>query len=134
VQPGRDPLGRDPLLVEHLAADALGEALQRGRALAKRAHDALADRDIIVDYVALGEAPLRKAHLVGAGDPDGAPGDVQFQRIRHAPNLTPGAPPLADVSPLRQRAGPPAPGDRRGAPAPGEAAGGRAGPAPRGPP
>ena len=62
-----DPLGPllgHALLVDHLALDAVREAAQLRRPLVERAHDPLADREVVVDEVALRLLPRRKEHLV----------------------------------------------------------------------
>ncbi len=62
-----DPLRtlfRHPLLVDLLALDAVGETPQLGRPLVQRAHDAVPDRDVVVDEVALRLLRLREEHLV----------------------------------------------------------------------
>ena len=74
VPPGRerdarrlDPLGPllgHALLVDHLALDAVREAAQLRRPLVERAHDPLADREVVLDEVALRLLPRRKEHLV----------------------------------------------------------------------
>ena len=53
---GLDPLGPllgHALLVDLLALDPVREAAQLGRPLAQRPHDPVADRDVVVDEVAL---------------------------------------------------------------------------------
>ena len=69
---GLDPLGRalrQPLLVDLLAADALGIAVQHARPLAQRPHDPVAHRQVVLDQVELGLATRREVHAVGVADP-----------------------------------------------------------------
>src|SRR5262249_1636477 len=56
------------------------KALQRRWSIAERAHDAVADRTVVVEDVALREAATRKVDLVGAGQPHRAPGDLHLHR------------------------------------------------------
>ena len=94
-----DPLGAllgHPLLVDLLALDPVGKAPQLGRPLAQRAHDALADREVVADEVALRVARGRKQHLVGVRDLDDTLPDLDLDerrghranRIRRAPSST----------------------------------------------
>ena len=91
AHPVGHPLGR-VLLVELLALDALGEALERHRPVADVVHERVADRDDVGREVALGDAG------VGPHDPVGAaqahltravgPLDLHHLRVRHAASLT----------------------------------------------
>ena len=69
---------RDVLLEEELALDAVGKSLHRQRPLPNvRQHDR-SDADVVVDELTLGEAALRKEHLLEIRDgelpaPDGRP-------------------------------------------------------------
>src|SRR5665213_1599308 len=68
---GLEPLGvvlRDPLLVDRLALDAVGESLQRARPLEERMHDARTYRQVVVDQVELGLATTGEVDLLGVGD------------------------------------------------------------------
>jgi hypothetical protein len=57
----------------HAGLHALGPPLQRGRAVAQGADDAVADRDVVLDDLELGDLRSvlgrRVDHPVGAGDP-----------------------------------------------------------------
>src|SRR5205814_837713 len=77
-----------PLLEERLAAHALGEALQGRRPLVQRPQDAVTDRDVVLDHVALGVPLLGKAHPVSAGDPQRPSGDLDLARLAHEPHPT----------------------------------------------
>jgi hypothetical protein len=80
---------RDALLVDLLAIDAVGEALQMARTIPqRREHRAASDGAVVVDEPSLGagRTQLREVHLVGIGQPDGDPVDVDFLRWRsHSP-------------------------------------------------
>ena len=84
---GLDPLGPllgHTLLVDHLALDAVGEAAQLRRPLVERAHDPVADREVVLDEVALRLLPGRKEHLVRVRHLDGAAADLELdERGRH---------------------------------------------------
>ena len=71
LDPVRRALGQ-PLLVDLLAVDALGIAVQHARPLAQRADDAVPDRQVVVDEVELGLAARREVHPVGIADAHGA--------------------------------------------------------------
>jgi hypothetical protein len=65
---GLDPVGAllgNPLLVDRLAVDPVGEAAKLRRPLVQRAHDPLPHGDVVVDEVALRVPRLGKQHLVG---------------------------------------------------------------------
>ena len=90
--PGRlDPFGTllgDALLVDLLARDPVRKPPQLGGPLAERADDSLADREVVVDEVALRVPGVGKQHLVGVRDLDGAPADLQLDERRgHAMTL-----------------------------------------------
>jgi hypothetical protein len=70
--------GRDALLEEHLALDAVREALEGGRAVVEGAHDPVADRQVVLEDVPLGVTPLREDDLVRAAQPDRAAGDLDL--------------------------------------------------------
>ncbi len=95
VPPGREghPGGLDPfgpllgnaLLVDRLAGDAVGEAAKLRRALVQRAHDPLADRDVVLREVALRLPRLREEHLVGVRQLDEPLPHLELdERARHA--------------------------------------------------
>ena len=72
---------RNPLLVDLLAVDAVGEALQMGRAVSQRGqHRARRDGAVVLDELPLGavRSQLREVHLVRVGQPDLDPVDVDF--------------------------------------------------------
>jgi hypothetical protein len=98
---------RDPLLEEGVAAALLAgrhddarvhplrPALERGRPQRERAHDAVADRDVVLDDVELGDRGrvlrAREDHAVGAGDahlPVTGLDDCRFG-CGHAPEVVP---------------------------------------------
>src|SRR5690606_14895780 len=84
---GGDPVGHalgGALLVEPLAGDAVGVALEGGGPLAQGAQQAGGDRLVVARHVQLGVAALREEDLVRAGDPHGPAGHVQFHRLSHA--------------------------------------------------
>ena len=87
-QPVRRALGH-PLLEERRSAGALGEALHEHGAPAHRAHQRLGDGDVVADEVELGLAPLGEEHLVRAGDPDLAPGQLEHLGVVGAHAGTP---------------------------------------------
>ena len=64
LDPVRPLLGH-PLLVDHLALDAVRKAAELRRPLAQRPHDPLADREVVADEIELRLAAGRKEHLVG---------------------------------------------------------------------
>ncbi len=106
----RDTRGLDPLrpllghtlLVDHLALDAVREAAQLRRALVERAHDPVADREVVLDEVALRLLPGRKEHLVRVRHLDGAAADLELdERGRHLREPYPCVPAAA----RRDRAG-----------------------------
>ena len=57
---------REPLLVDLLAVDAVGEAVQHARPLAQRADDPVADAQVVAGEVELGLAARREVDPVGA--------------------------------------------------------------------
>ena len=65
-----------------LPGRAVGEALQQRRPIADRAHERLADGDVVAGEVELGLAVLREHHLARAGDRDRATARVQLQGWR----------------------------------------------------
>src|SRR5581483_3565145 len=78
------PLLGHALLPDDLAADALGLPLQLARPLVQRAHDAVADRDEVVDEVELRLAARREVHLVRVRHLDGAAPELELdERRRH---------------------------------------------------
>ena len=80
-----DPLGPllgHALLVDLLALDPVREAAQLGRPLAQRPHDALADREVVADEVALGVPRGREQHLVGVRDLDDTLPDLDLDERR----------------------------------------------------
>ena len=69
---GLDPVGPllgHALLVDLLALDPVREAAELRRPLVQRAHDPLADREVVVDEVALRLPGCREQHLVGVRAP-----------------------------------------------------------------
>ena len=82
------PLLGDALLVDLLARDPVREAPQLGRPLAERADDPVADREVVVDEVALRVPGVGEQHLVGVRDLDGALADLELDERRgHGPTL-----------------------------------------------
>ena len=80
-----DPLGAllgHALLVDLLALDPVREAAELRRPLAQRADDALADREVVVDEVALRVTRCREQHLVGVRDLDEALPDLDLDERR----------------------------------------------------
>ena len=80
-----DPLGTllgNALLVDLLARDPVRKPPQLGRALAERPDDPVADRQVVVDEVALRVAGVGEQHLVGVRDLDGALSDLQLDEGR----------------------------------------------------
>ena len=59
------PLLGHALLVDHLALDAVREPPQLRRPLVERAHDPVADREVVADEIQLRLLPRREEHLVG---------------------------------------------------------------------
>jgi hypothetical protein len=72
------PLLGHPLLVDGLALGAAGMALELRRTLVQRAHDSLADGDVVLDVVELRLAALGEVDLVGVRHLDGATADFQL--------------------------------------------------------
>ena len=62
-----------------------GIPLQGGGPVAQGAQDAVADGEVVLGDVQLGEAALREVHLVRAGQPYRPPARVQLHRIPAAP-------------------------------------------------
>jgi hypothetical protein len=96
VPPGRerDPGSLDPvrpllghaLLVDHLALDPVREPAQLGRTLVERAHDPVADGEVVVDQVTLRLLAGRKEHLVRVRDLHDPRPDLDLnERRRHFP-------------------------------------------------
>ena len=74
---------RYPLLVDLLAVDAVGEALQMRRAVPQRGeHRPARHGAVVLDEPSLGavRTQLREIHLVRIGQPDRDPVDVEFLR------------------------------------------------------
>ena len=81
LDPLRALLGH-ALLVDLLALDPVGEAAQLRRSLAQRAHDPLADREVVADEVALRVPRRREQHLVGVRDLDDTLPDLDLDERR----------------------------------------------------
>ena len=80
----RQPLRRrlrDPLLVEALAVDTVGVALEQHRPVVDPPHQRRADGDVVVGEVELGQAGLGEQHLLGAGDLDRMAVDDELDRL-----------------------------------------------------
>jgi hypothetical protein len=71
---------RDPLLVDLLAGQPLGEPVQHARPLAQRPDDAVADREVVVRQVEFGPPVLREIHPVGVAEPDRPLTDSELDR------------------------------------------------------
>ncbi len=88
-----DPLGTllgHALLVDLLALDPVREAAQLRRPLAQRPHDPLADREVVVDEVALRVPRGREEHLVRVRHLDDPLADLELdERRRHRANRIP---------------------------------------------
>ena len=76
------PLLGHALLVDRLALRAAGMALQLRGPLVERAHDPLADGDVVLDVVELRLAALGEVDLVGVRHLDGAAADLQLDERR----------------------------------------------------
>ena len=86
LDPLRTLLGH-ALLVDLLPVDPVGKAAHLRRPVVERADDALADRQVVVDEVALRVARRGKQHLVGVRDLDDALPDLELDEGRsHAGN------------------------------------------------
>ena len=72
------PLLGHALLVDLLARDPVREAAELRRTLAERAHDAVADGEVVVDEVALRVARVREQHLVRVRDLDDPRADLEL--------------------------------------------------------
>jgi hypothetical protein len=68
----------DAFLEEHLALDAVREALEGGRAVVEGAHDAVADCQVVLEDVPLGVAGLGEDDLVRAAQPYRTAGDLDL--------------------------------------------------------
>ena len=79
LQPRRGPV-RDPLLVDLLAGQPLGEPVQHARPLPQRPDDAVADREVVVRQVEFGPPVLREIHPVGVAEPDRPLTDGELDR------------------------------------------------------
>jgi hypothetical protein len=79
VDPGRSAL-REPLLVDLLALDASREAVQHAGPFPQRAHDPVADADVVAGQVELGLAAGGEVHPVGAGDPHSPLAHLEINR------------------------------------------------------
>lgn len=78
---GVHPLGRavrQPFLVHLLPGDAGGEAVQHARTVAQRPHDAVTDRQVVVDEIELRLAPSREVDPVGVRDRHDALADLDL--------------------------------------------------------
>ena len=75
--PLRGPLGQ-PLLVDLLAGDAGGEAVQHARSVAQRTNDAVGDGQVVAGQVELGLAARREVHALGIGQAHRAVVDVEL--------------------------------------------------------
>ena len=84
LEPRRGALGH-ALLVEELAGHAVDEALEVGRPLVEHGEQRLADRDVVLHDLALGDAAVREVDLVGVADAHGDAVDVDLLRrgLRH---------------------------------------------------
>ena len=80
AQPRRRVVGH-ALLEERVAARAVREALHQHGPSAHRAHDRLGDREVVVDEVELGLAPLLEEHLARARDADVVAVDLELDRV-----------------------------------------------------
>ncbi|GEM_PF-6928332 len=89
LQPRRRAV-RNPLLVYLLPGDPGGEPVHHARPLTQRAHDAIADRQVIADQVELGLATGREVHPARVGDPHRPVPDLKLHLIcGHGKKLTP---------------------------------------------
>ena len=90
-----DPLGPllgHALLVDHLALDAVRKPAQLRRPLVERAHDSLADREVVLDEVELRLLPRRKEHLLRVRHLDDPLAHLELdERRRHLPGRVPRA-------------------------------------------
>jgi hypothetical protein len=66
--------------VHLLPGQAVREAVQHARPLAQRPHDAVADAQVVVDQVELGQAELREVHPVRIRDADGVLPGINLDR------------------------------------------------------
>jgi len=77
LQPRRRPV-RDPLLVDLLTGQPLGEPVQHARPFAQRPDDAVTDREVVGRQVELGPPVLREVDPVGVAHPHRALADGEF--------------------------------------------------------
>ena len=75
--PLRGALGQ-ALLVDLLAGDAGGEAVQHARSVTQRADDAVGDGEVVAGQVELRLAARREVHALGVGQPHRAIADVEL--------------------------------------------------------
>ena len=69
---------RHPLLVDLLAADALGEPMHHARPITQRPDDAISDAQVVAGQVELGLPAGREVDPVRIGDPHHAVTDLQL--------------------------------------------------------
>ena len=79
LDPRRRSAGQ-PLLVNLLAADAGGEAVQHARSLPQRSDDPVADAQVVARQVELGVSDGREVDPVGVGDANRAVSDLELRR------------------------------------------------------
>ena len=85
LQPRRRAV-RNPLLVHLLARDSGWEPVHHAGSLAQRAHDAIADRQVVADQVELGLAAGREVHPVRIRDPHRPVPDLKLHVASHKEN------------------------------------------------
>ena len=91
TEPRRCVLG-NPLLEERRPGRAVRVALHEDGPPSHRAHDRLADREVVAQQIQLGLAPLGKQHLARAREPQLVAVDLELDRVlraRHGQTVSP---------------------------------------------
>jgi hypothetical protein len=95
---GLDPVRgtlRESLLVDLRPGDALGVSVQHRRPLAQGSEDAVADGEVVLREVELGDADLGEVDPVGGGDPHVTAADVEMDVLTVLPGGHLGRDPVA---------------------------------------